>query len=90
MVKIGLQIKAFFQNIEHLELGEDYNYHMKLKCSSCGEVSEKWQVINAADKIETVRSETNYLAKCKLCSRENSMDVLTDTKCKLLPKTKFK
>lgn len=82
MVKIGLQIKTFFQNIEHLALGEDYSFNLKLKCTSCGEISEKWQVINETDKIETARSETNYLAKCKLCSRENTLDILTDTKCK--------
>lgn len=79
MVKIGLQIKAYFQNVEELKTSEDFTYYLKLRCNSCGEQNEKWQEINASNSIETVRSETNYLAKCKLCSRENSMDVLTDT-----------
>lgn len=79
MVKIGLQIKAYLTNIEELKTNEDFSYFFKLRCNSCGEVSEKWQDISPLNTVEAVRSETNYLAKCKLCSRENTMDVLTET-----------
>lgn len=79
MVKIALQIKATLEFIEELYTNHpDYNFSLKLKCTSCGETSDKWQVICESTKCpgKTGRSETNYLAKCKLCGRENNMDIV--------------
>lgn len=77
MVKIALQIKATFENIEELSANSPgYNFLLKIKCLNCGEESDKWHDVNEEITVETARSQTNFLMKCKFCSRENSMDVL--------------
>lgn len=79
MVKIGLQIKATLENVEELTTNHpNYNFLLKFKCLNCGEVSEKWHDIMESQTFptKTGKSETNYLAKCKLCARENSMDIV--------------
>lgn len=77
MVKIALQIKATFENIETLSANSPgYNFLLKIKCLSCGEVSDKWHDVNDEFTVETARSETNFLMKCKFCSRENRINVL--------------
>ncbi|XP_063384384.1 UPF0587 protein GA18326 [Cydia fagiglandana] len=79
MVKIALQIRANLECIEKLYTNHPhYQWFLKLKCSSCGEVSEKFHDLTEADKVPQKhnRSETNLLIKCKLCSRENSIDVI--------------
>lgn len=79
MVKISLQIKATLEYVEELWTNHpDYNFSIKIKCLNCGEISDKWHDINESQKIpsKTGRSETNYIEKCKLCGRENSLDIL--------------
>ncbi|CAG4938159.1 unnamed protein product [Parnassius apollo] len=79
MVKIALQIKASLECIENLYTNHpDYSWFLKLKCENCGEVSEKFHDLTEAEKVSLKhkRSETNLLIKCKLCSRENSVDVI--------------
>lgn len=79
MVKIALQIKATLEYIDKLYTNHPYyQWFLKLKCGSCGEVTEKFHDLTEAEKIPQKhnRSETNLLIKCKLCSRENSMDVI--------------
>jgi len=51
---------------------------LKLKCTGCGEVSEKWHDITESEKFpgKTGRSENNYIAKCKMCGRENCLDIV--------------
>ena len=51
MVKIGLQIKAFLENVSDLEAdGEDFRWYLKFKCANCGEISDKFQYITRLDK----------------------------------------
>ncbi|PZC72203.1 UPF0587 protein GA18326 [Helicoverpa armigera] len=79
MVKIALQIKATLESIDKLYTNHPYyQWFLKLKCGSCGEVTEKFHDLTEAEKIPQKhnRSETNLLIKCKLCSRENSIDVV--------------
>ncbi|XP_066453678.1 CXXC motif containing zinc binding protein isoform X2 [Eleutherodactylus coqui] len=51
---------------------------MVLKCGNCGEVSDKWQYITVQDSVPLKggRSSASMVQKCKLCSRENSIDIL--------------
>lgn len=86
MVKIALQIKASLECIETLYTNHPhYQWFLKLKCGSCGEVSEKFHDLTESEKVaqKHSRSETNLLIKCKLCSRENSIDVLEGSNGKL-------
>ncbi|CAH1993253.1 unnamed protein product [Acanthoscelides obtectus] len=82
MVKITLRIQATLEGIQQLETNHpNYNFLLKLKCTSCGEITEKWQDICESLKYpgKTGRSENNYIAKCKLCGRENSIDIIPDS-----------
>ena len=48
---------------------------LKVKCSSCNEVSDKWIYISRSEQNELKggRGSANLVLKCKLCSRENNM-----------------
>lgn len=82
MVKISLQIQATLEYVEELyTCYPNYNFLLKLKCTNCGENSDKWHDIIESEKFagKTGRSENNFIAKCKLCGRENSMDIIEGT-----------
>uniref|UniRef100_A0A669PAI3 CXXC motif containing zinc binding protein n=1 Tax=Phasianus colchicus TaxID=9054 RepID=A0A669PAI3_PHACC len=53
----------------------------QLKCGNCGEVSEKWQYLRLMDSapLKGGRGSATMVQKCKLCSRENSIDILSQT-----------
>ncbi|XP_069794576.1 CXXC motif containing zinc binding protein isoform X2 [Narcine bancroftii] len=52
-----------------------------LKCQNCGEVSDKWQYVTLMNSapLKGGRGSANMIQRCKLCSRENSIDILKDT-----------
>nr|DBA17947.1 TPA: hypothetical protein GDO54_016250 [Pyxicephalus adspersus] len=80
MVKFALQLKANLENITRLRpVGEDFRWFLKLKCGNCGEVSDKWQYITLMDStpLKGGRGSASMVQKCKLCSRENSIDILS-------------
>ncbi|XP_032074374.1 CXXC motif containing zinc binding protein isoform X3 [Thamnophis elegans] len=54
---------------------------MGLKCGNCNEVSEKWQYLRLMDShpLKGGRGSATMVQKCKLCSRENSIDILSQT-----------
>nr|XP_020843468.1 UPF0587 protein C1orf123 homolog isoform X3 [Phascolarctos cinereus] len=77
MGKIGLQLKATLENVTHLRpVGDDFRWYLKMKCGNCGEVSEKWQYIRLMDSVPLKggRGSATMVQKCKLCSRDNSID----------------
>ncbi|KFQ23771.1 UPF0587 protein C1orf123, partial [Merops nubicus] len=53
----------------------------QLKCANCGEVSEKWQYLRLMDSapLKGGRGSATMVQKCKLCSRENSIEILSQT-----------
>ncbi|XP_046883026.1 CXXC motif containing zinc binding protein isoform X2 [Hypomesus transpacificus] len=80
-MKFGLQFKATLENVTNLRpVGEDFRWFLKLKCGSCGEISDKWQYINLMDSVPLKggRGSASMVLKCKLCARENSIDILGD------------
>ncbi|KAM6128914.1 CXXC motif containing zinc binding protein isoform 2-T2 [Phoenicopterus ruber ruber] len=82
MGRIGLQLRATLENITRLRAeGEDFRWYLKLKCGNCGEVSEKWQYLRLMDSapLKGGRGSATMVQKCKLCSRENSIDILSQT-----------
>lgn len=85
MVKIALQIKATLENIEKFKTTSNYNYFLKLKCLNCGESSDKWHDVNESETFpsKSAKADVHFLAKCKLCSRENSLDIIADSHGKL-------
>lgn len=83
MVKIGLQICATLENVEELKTCHpEYPFFIKIKCSNCGEESEKWHDLTENERVnEDSRNPEgfHFYAKCKLCNRENSIDILSGT-----------
>lgn len=83
MVKIGLQIQATLENVDELKTCHpDYSFFIKVKCSNCGEANDKWNDLSESEKIgQDTRNPSgfNFYAKCKLCNRENSIDILPGT-----------
>ncbi|XP_064122948.1 CXXC motif containing zinc binding protein-like isoform X1 [Macrobrachium nipponense] len=76
-------IRAQLENITALEApGDDFQYCIKIKCTSCNEEADKWQYVSADEQVEMPgsRGVCNLLIKCKLCKKINSMDVLMQHK----------
>jgi ribosomal protein S27E len=79
MVKIALQISCAFENIEFLKAGDGFSYFIKIRCMNCGESDNVWHPVCEDDRVqESTRNAkgSNFLIKCKLCSRENSIDIV--------------
>nr|XP_020013996.1 UPF0587 protein C1orf123 homolog isoform X3 [Castor canadensis] len=82
MGKIALQLKATLENVTNLRpVGEDFRWYLKMKCGNCGETSEKWQYIRLMDSVALKggRGSASMVQKCKLCARENSIEILSST-----------
>ncbi|XP_017654671.1 CXXC motif containing zinc binding protein isoform X2 [Nannospalax galili] len=82
MGKIALQLKATLENVTNLRpVGEDFRWYLKMKCGNCGEISEKWQYIRLMDSVALKggRGSASMVQKCKLCARENSIEILSNT-----------
>ena len=82
MVKIAFQIKANLENLTNLKPeGKDFRWYIKVKCQSCGEVSPDFLYLTEDEESELKgnRSYANLVAKCKLCKRENSINILPET-----------
>lgn len=81
MVKIGLQFSAILENVSEVQPeGDDFRWYLKLKCSNCGEISSTWQYVCLNESTDTKggRGSANMVQKCKVCSRENHMDIIKD------------
>lgn len=80
MGKIGLQIRATLENVDELKTCHpNYTFYLKIKCSNCGELSDKWHDLSESEHTnEDSRNPKgfNFYMKCKLCSRENSIDII--------------
>lgn len=82
MVKIALQVKANLENVEELKpLGPDFRWCFKFTCSNCGEKSEKWNYLSLNDEISAQheRDTHNFSSKCKLCSRVNTVTIISES-----------
>ncbi|XP_074190841.1 CXXC motif containing zinc binding protein isoform X1 [Rhinolophus sinicus] len=82
MGKIALQLKATLENVTNLRpVGEDFRWYLKMKCGNCGEISDKWQYIRLMDSVALKggRGSASMVQKCKLCARENSIEILSST-----------
>lgn len=88
MVKIGLQICAVLENVETLKTSHpDYPFFVKIRCTNCGELDEKFHDITESEKTGgTSRNQDgfNFYMKCKMCSRENSIDIVEKSNGKMV------
>ncbi|XP_037825664.1 UPF0587 protein CG4646 [Lucilia sericata] len=80
MVRVALQISANLENIEELKTCHpDYAFFIKITCTNCGETSDKWHDITESERTQQDSRNPNgfnFYMKCKMCSRENSIDVV--------------
>lgn len=82
MVKVGLQIKAQLENITNLAPdGEDFRWYLKLKCANCGDVTPEYVYLNLLESqpLKGGRGSASLVLKCKLCARENSIDIIKES-----------
>ena len=51
---------------------------MLFRCGNCGDSPDHWQYITLTEShpLKGGRGEASCVVKCKLCSRENSIDIL--------------
>uniref|UniRef100_A0A7E4VZC6 DUF866 domain protein n=1 Tax=Panagrellus redivivus TaxID=6233 RepID=A0A7E4VZC6_PANRE len=80
---IALELKANLVNVTNLRPGDygDHRWYLKCKCSSCGETPDHWQyaTVEEAHELSKGHGIANLLVKCPLCSRSNSLEILTDS-----------
>uniref|UniRef100_A0A3B3HWZ5 CXXC motif containing zinc binding protein n=1 Tax=Oryzias latipes TaxID=8090 RepID=A0A3B3HWZ5_ORYLA len=77
-----LYFYATLENVTNVRpLGEDFRWFLKLKCGNCGEIPDKWQYVTLVESVPLKggRGHASMVQKCKLCARENSIDILADT-----------
>ncbi|XP_025423459.1 UPF0587 protein C1orf123 homolog [Sipha flava] len=82
MVKIALQFKANLENVTELQAdGEDFRWYLKFRCTNCGEESDKWIYLSQDETVpmKGSRGKANLVTKCKMCSRDCSIDILPET-----------
>ncbi|XP_002129898.2 CXXC motif containing zinc binding protein-like [Ciona intestinalis] len=81
MVKIGLEISAILENVAQIStIGDEFRWYVKLKCTSCGEVSSAWQYLSLDESTETKggRGSASMVQKCRMCGRENHIDIIKE------------
>ncbi|CAN1161742.1 CXXC motif containing zinc binding protein [Linum perenne] len=83
MVNYTLMITGDLENIATLQPrgGCDdptFSYFFKLKCGSCGEVSQKETCVVLEEKVQLPSSKgtANLVQKCKFCGREGNVSMI--------------
>lgn len=79
---IALEIKADLENVTNLTPdGDDFRWYLKLKCLNCGEESKPFIYVTLLESVPLKggRGHASVVSKCKLCSRENSIDILKNS-----------
>ncbi|KAI8787086.1 UPF0587 protein [Biomphalaria glabrata] len=83
-MKTALQISAQLENLnEFYTIGEDFRWYIKLKCCNCGEETPEFVYCSLGDTYPAPhgKSSCSLILKCKLCKRENSLDIIKDSLC---------
>lgn len=61
--------------------GEDFRWYLKIRCANCGEQPDKWVYVTLTESspLKGGRGSASLVAKCKMCGRENSIDIIADS-----------
>lgn len=81
-MKLGLQISAVLENVTGLKPdGDDFRWYLKLKCSNCGDETEEFVYLSLSESqpLKGGRGHASLVIKCKLCVRENSIDIIRES-----------
>ncbi|BES93087.1 Eukaryotic protein of unknown function (DUF866) [Nesidiocoris tenuis] len=81
MVKIALSLTAEVENIVELYTSPEYEWNLKLQCTNCNEVDDKWHAISPDEQVQGKGGpgSFNYQMKCKFCSNVSTIDVVRDS-----------
>lgn len=89
MVLLQLSIKAELENVTDLQpASDDFEYHFKVKCSSCNEAHPKVVSMNRLEEHEVSggkHATAHFVWRCSFCRRESSAKF--DTSYKVKPYT---
>jgi len=83
-MKVGLQITAELENVASLHAaGEDFRWYLKLKCLQCGSETPEFVYVDLLNSqpLKGGRGSASLVIKCKLCRRENSIDIIKESLC---------
>lgn len=83
MVLLLLEIKADLESLTDLRPqtgsdGSEYMYFFKVKCGSCGELTEKYSGVTASEQFDMPKSrgKAHLVQKCKFCGRDGSINMV--------------
>ncbi|KAH7299012.1 hypothetical protein KP509_25G069400 [Ceratopteris richardii] len=80
MVLLSLEIRAELENLTNLQPSDasEFPYFFKVKCNSCGEITEKYSSITFSEWVDlpNSRGKAHLVQRCKFCSREGSITML--------------
>uniref|UniRef100_A0A0A9WZH5 UPF0587 protein GA18326 n=1 Tax=Lygus hesperus TaxID=30085 RepID=A0A0A9WZH5_LYGHE len=81
MVKIALNLTAEVENIVELYTSPEYEWNLKLRCTSCNEADDKWHAINPDEEVQGKGGpgSFNYQMKCKFCTNVSTIDIVKDS-----------
>ncbi|XP_067014681.1 UPF0587 protein v1g245604 [Anabrus simplex] len=82
MVKYALQIQVEAENIEKIGVDKDtFSWWLRLECNGCREKDEKEHYLTLAETFpnKTGHGIVHYLAKCKFCSQEQTIEILPES-----------
>ncbi|KJE97752.1 hypothetical protein CAOG_07855 [Capsaspora owczarzaki ATCC 30864] len=80
MPKYNLQVKAELARVEQFQPASaaEYEFHLLLACAHCKESTGKHVNFSLQDEADIPggRGVANFVAKCKLCSRDFSIEII--------------
>ncbi|XP_064386283.1 CXXC motif containing zinc binding protein-like [Halichondria panicea] len=79
-MRLCVEIRAQLNNVTDLTAeGADFRWYIKVRCGNCMEES-KWLYAVAEDRVPVKggRGTVHLVIKCKLCARENTVEILED------------
>jgi len=62
-------------------VGEDFRWYLKLRCTQCNEETPEFVYLSLLESqpLKGGRGSASLVLKCKLCSRDHSIDILPDS-----------
>ncbi|PWA60928.1 hypothetical protein CTI12_AA378100 [Artemisia annua] len=82
MVNYMLFVTAELENLTNFQPrggvnAPNFTYYFKLKCESCGEVTDKETCVSLNEEVDRPKGAvTNLIQKCKFCKREGTVTMI--------------
>eukprot|EP01029_Cantina_marsupialis_P018742 TRINITY_DN4318_c0_g1_i1.p2 TRINITY_DN4318_c0_g1~~TRINITY_DN4318_c0_g1_i1.p2 ORF type:complete len:165 (-),score=45.02 TRINITY_DN4318_c0_g1_i1:1461-1955(-) len=71
-----LTAKCEGNNVKTLYPAEEKNFHIKLECGNCGEVTDKFCAFSSSSETEINGQSFNFAKKCSLCDRQGTISIV--------------